>query len=239
MAETIGWVVVVFVLVQAVFFAGFRIYGLLVPGDKSYLSTPFALMVISAAMYTLMLVVLLVVPQFRMRRLSTTSDELAFHGLPTWRDVSLPFLAFAVYMLLTWLLVSTAQSLIPGFDVTQAQNLGFTRLEGIAEYAVAFTALIILAPLAEELIFRGYIYGRFKRFGMPAWAIALAVSALFGLVHMQPNVMVDTFALSLVLCGLREMTGSIWAGIVLHALKNFVAFYLLFVNAGLFSTIGS
>ena len=37
------------------------------------------------------------------------------------------------------------------------------------------------------------------------------------------------FALSIVLCGLREITGTIHAGILLHMLKNGIAFYLLFV----------
>ena len=40
---------------------------------------------------------------------------------------------------------------------------------------------------------------------------------------------IDTFILSLVLCYLRVKTGSLWAGITLHALKNGIAFVALFV----------
>ena len=41
---------------------------------------------------------------------------------------------------------------------------------------------------------------------------------------------IDTFVLSLFLVGLRERTRGIWAGMVLHASKNFIAFYYLFIR---------
>jgi membrane protease YdiL (CAAX protease family) len=40
---------------------------------------------------------------------------------------------------------------------------------------------------------------------------------------------IDTFVLSMVLSTLREKTGSLWSAIGLHAIKNGVAFTLLFV----------
>jgi membrane protease YdiL (CAAX protease family) len=58
----------------------------------------------------------------------------------------------------------------------------------------------------------------------------VATSVLFGLIHGQWNVGVDVFVLSMVACSLREVTGSIWAGILLHMLKNALAFYIIFVN---------
>ena len=64
---------------------------------------------------------------------------------------------------------------------------------------------------------------------MPWWLPATLVSALFGVAHGQWNVGLDVFVLSMVACGLREATGSIWAGIVLHMIKNMVAFMATFV----------
>jgi membrane protease YdiL (CAAX protease family) len=59
---------------------------------------------------------------------------------------------------------------------------------------------------------------------------------LFGVAHLQfgsgaPLLWVaalDTFTLSIVLCYLREKTGSVWAGVFLHAIKNAIAFVALF-----------
>ena len=55
------------------------------------------------------------------------------------------------------------------------------------------------------------------------------VSLLFGIVHLQWNVGVNVFAMSIVLCGLREITGTVYAGILTHMIKNGVAFYLLYI----------
>ena len=69
---------------------------------------------------------------------------------------------------------------------------------------------------------------------MGAVAAVLITSLVFGVMHFQWNVGVNVFALSVVLCVMREVTGTIYAGILLHMLKNGVAFYLLYVmGAGL------
>ena len=55
------------------------------------------------------------------------------------------------------------------------------------------------------------------------------MSILFGVVHMQWNVGVNVFAMSVVLCGLREITGTIYSGILVHMIKNGLAFYYLYI----------
>ncbi len=76
---------------------------------------------------------------------------------------------------------------------------------------------------------RGYLFGKLRR-ESGFWLSAVITSAVFGFVHLQWNVGVDVFALSLVLCFLREKTGAIWAGMILHMLKNSVAYVLLFLQ---------
>jgi membrane protease YdiL (CAAX protease family) len=61
------------------------------------------------------------------------------------------------------------------------------------------------------------------------WVSAILTSLAFAVVHMQVNVGIDVFVLSLFLCYLRERTGSLWAPIILHGIKNGLAFLLLFV----------
>ena len=101
---------------------------------------------------------------------------------------------------------------------------------------LAFITLVVIAPIAEELVFRGYLYGRMReKFSQvttqltAAIIASLLVSILFGIVHLQWNVGVNVFALSLVACAMREFTGTIYAGILLHMIKNGLAFYFLFV----------
>lgn len=158
----------------------------------------------------------------------TTREELGATRLPSWGDIGLAPVAFIVYFLASALLVYVASQIIPGFDVSQVQYVGFSRLSRSYEYVLAFTTLIVIAPVAEELLFRGFLYGKLRQ-RLPIWLAAVVTSLVFGFVHGQWNVGVDVFALSLVLCSLREITGNIWAGMLLHMLKNSVAFFMIFI----------
>ena len=89
-------------------------------------------------------------------------------------------------------------------------------------------ALVFIAPIAEEILMRGWLYGKLRT-KLKAPLAILLVSLVFALLHGQWNVGVTVFSLSLVLCTLREITGTIWSGIILHMLSNGIAFYLLYV----------
>ena len=153
----------------------------------------------------------------------------------TWTDIGLSIGGIVVYFILAAILLSIF-SIFPWFNAEQAQNIGFnTNLYGF-ERMLAFLTLVVVAPIAEELIFRGYLYGKmrekFSQVTSEIWSViisALLVSIVFGIVHMQWNVGVNVFAMSLVACALREYTGTIYAGILLHMIKNGLAFYFLFV----------
>jgi membrane protease YdiL (CAAX protease family) len=78
---------------------------------------------------------------------------------------------------------------------------------------------IVLAPVAEEFIFRGVLFTFLKQRGFPksAW---LGVSLLFALVHGDVAIVVPLFTLALVLTFLYETTGSLLASFFTHALFN-------------------
>ena len=83
---------------------------------------------------------------------------------------------------------------------------------------LAFGA-IIMAPLAEETLFRGYIH-RFLRAKTGLPAAALANSLLFAAIHVNIASFVPLFILSLLLTYVYEKTGSLLAPIIFHALFN-------------------
>jgi membrane protease YdiL (CAAX protease family) len=191
---------------------------------------------VAASIYVLTLVIVLNVPRL-IKKFGTSREELGLTRLPSWTDIGLAPAGFVVYFLLSAVLVYVVTHIFPGFDISQAQNVGFENLGRYYELMLAFVTLVIIAPIAEELLFRGYLYGKLRN-AVPIWAAILITSVLFGLIHGQWNVAVDVFALSIVMCVLREVTGGIWAGILLHMLKNGLAFYILFINPTMFTTIG-
>jgi membrane protease YdiL (CAAX protease family) len=154
---------------------------------------------------------------------------------PRWRDLGYMAVAFVVYYMLYFALLSITSALMP-IDTNQEQDVGFEDAHSVVSLALTFVSLVVLPPLVEELVFRGYLFGGLRRTFSPI-VTALIVSVLFAIPHSWQstdgstlwNAAIDTFALSLVLCYLRERTGAIWAGIGVHALKNLVAFLAIFI----------
>jgi membrane protease YdiL (CAAX protease family) len=93
----------------------------------------------------------------------------------------------------------------------------------IALVGVTFI-VCVCAPLAEEFLFRGYIFGALRSNGL--WAAALLTGLMFGLVHVLGSPIAFILPLALLgggLCLLREWTGSLYPGIVLHCVNNTLA----------------
>ncbi len=176
--------------------------------------------------YALALAIIIGVPWIITKQ-RTKLKDLGMTRLPAWSDILLGPLAYVPYIIISGLLASIAAT-IPGFPTNQIQDVGFSEILTRGDMVLAFLTLVVLAPIAEEAIFRGYLYTKLKGITGPIIG-AVLVSICFGALHLQLNVAVDVFALSLVLCTLRQVTGSIWAGVLLHMTKNFVAFYVLFV----------
>ena len=186
---------------------------------------PVGALIFRLVIYTYTLLLIGGIVWLRERRLPL--HELGFaRRMLEWKDVGLALLGAVVYLFVAVVLLSIARS-IPGFDSSQAQDIGFTHIYG-TERVIAFVVLVMLTPVFEEVIFRGFLYSKLKPIIRHWWIAAVVVSALFGLAHMQWNVAIDVFVLSMVACYLRELTGSIWAGIILHCLKNLIAFIALF-----------
>ena len=80
----------------------------------------------------------------------------------------------------------------------------------------------VFAPIIEEIIFRGFIFGGLtKRYG---WVKAAAISsALFALIHMQPFAILPIFILGVIFAFLYQYSGSIWPAVVMHMSSNLLA----------------
>jgi membrane protease YdiL (CAAX protease family) len=116
---------------------------------------------------------------------------------------------------------------VPAFNGDQAQDVGFVGAKGW-QLALAFIGLVIIAPVSEEIFFRGFLYRGLRR-SWPKWLAAVGTSALLALAHGQWNVGVDVFILSMLLIFVYQKTGNLWLSIGMHATKNLIAFLFLFV----------
>ncbi|HEX2702932.1 MAG TPA: CPBP family intramembrane glutamic endopeptidase [Solirubrobacteraceae bacterium] len=90
--------------------------------------------------------------------------------------------------------------------------------------------LCVVAPFCEEFLFRGFIFGALRNWRGPVIA-AVLTGVLFGAIHLGSAPVADLVPLAIfgmLLCGLRQLTGSLYPGIALHSLNNAAA---LVVNA--------
>ncbi len=113
------------------------------------------------------------------------------------------------------------------------QSIGFDRALQGASLIPAFLTLVVLAPLIEELLFRGFLYQRLSKLTGVVSAAAVT-SILFGLAHIrgadwQVLVAMDTALLSVFMIIALERTKTLLAPIIMHAIKNALAFYVLFL----------
>jgi membrane protease YdiL (CAAX protease family) len=97
--------------------------------------------------------------------------------------------------------------------------------------AAAFVCVV--APIAEELFFRGFIFGALRRWHIPiaghdlgTWAAAAVTAVLFGLVHAgsaSPQYLVPLGIFGFILCLVRWRTGSLYPCMALHSVNNSLA----------------
>jgi len=77
----------------------------------------------------------------------------------------------------------------------------------------------VIAPIVEEIFFRGFLFQGFRqKYGwMPAVFLS---SAIFGAAHLDPVSLIPTFVLGCVLAYVYHRSNSVWPGILFHAAIN-------------------
>jgi membrane protease YdiL (CAAX protease family) len=88
----------------------------------------------------------------------------------------------------------------------------------------AVLMIVLLAPIAEELFFRGFVFAGLRtRWSL--WPAAITSGLIFGLVHAPTGIttVVPLAALGFALCWLYDRTGSLWPCVIAHMINNGLA----------------
>jgi membrane protease YdiL (CAAX protease family) len=100
---------------------------------------------------------------------------------------------------------------------------------GVAGLLLALLAGGLVAPIAEEVFFRGYLFAGLRRH-IGLWPALALSAALFALAHVLPTSWPPIFVLGMLFALLYEQTGSIWPAVMLHGTINvlgLIASYLI------------
>ena len=151
----------------------------------------------------------------------------------TFSAVSWGVLAILFVLPVAFLLSNLSVKLLHGIGIAAEPQTAVKMLQTampIGQTIVYGFFAIILAPVAEELIFRGVLYPTFKQNGYPRLAI-WATAILFAATHVNMMAFIPLTFLALVLTALYEKTENLIAPIVTHSLFNAVNFYLIVAPA--------
>ena len=175
-----------------------------------------------AIIFRLSAVFTIIILKWFLKRRGDTFKALGFGSLRLsafWQAVA----GFLVYFASYLVIISLTKALLPALDLEQQQDLGFS-INGGASLPLLFLSLVIVPPLLEEVMMRGFLFSGLRT-KLPFLAAALGTSALFAAAHLPEGKggllwvgAIDTFVLSVVLCFMRETTGSLWPGLFVHAI---------------------
>ncbi len=150
------------------------------------------------------------------------------------------YLASHPWTTLFWVVVMTFGVIIPSIwlqerldvDMSEAMENLLMRMMG---HPLGYLAIGIMAPLAEEVVFRGAILRVLLRTFGDRWHwVAIVISALiFGAVHGNMPQFINASLIGLLLGWMYYRTGSIIPGIVYHWVNNSIAFVMFNLMPGM------
>jgi membrane protease YdiL (CAAX protease family) len=156
-------------------------------------------------------------------KLREALTRLGFRGL-AGRVIGIAVIAWLIYLVCALVL---APILSPHQeDVTKEVG---TDTGGALNVIVGAILIVIIAPLSEEVFFRGFMFAGLRR-AMPLWGAALISACVWGSLHLtggNVGVAIQLAVFGVILAYLYEQTGSLYATIFAHALNNTIAFIYL------------
>lgn len=153
---------------------------------------------------------------------------IAVFLIAKWAQVSRNWLLTRPWGVLCWAGVAAVGCIVPSLWIQEMMpelpNLMGENVEGMLGSRAGYAVVGLLAPMAEEVVFRGAILRSLLSWNGNHW-LCIAISALiFAAVHINPAQMPHAFAVGLLLGWMYWRTGSILPGVVFHWVNNSIAY---------------
>lgn len=135
-----------------------------------------------------------------------------------YKKISLPVMAVSIAFVLSATYVLNLLIEQAGIPNTMEETF-----LAMSRNPLGVLSITLLAPILEELLFRGAIQGRLQTMIQKPWVAIIASSLIFGVVHMNPAQIPFAFLLGIMFGWLYYRTGSLLPGIIGHVLNNSAA----------------
>lgn len=208
----------IFVAVQSITMLVFSVVGRL-PGMDEFAGIdgqrPPGFIILMSIVYGLILTVIFLHPRF-------CPVEIKMPRKATVSVIMLSVLAMTATIIPSLHL----QHLLNGlFDTESSSQL----LEGIMENPWSFVSICLLAPLTEELVFRGAILTALRKSRCRPWFAIIMSALFFGIIHINPSQIPHSFLMGLLLGWIYVRTCSLIPCILAHMANNTVVYMLVWL----------
>ena len=210
MVKKVIWYVMLFIVIQYVALALVYVGNILINGKDATLGTPQMLLV--QGIFAVICVAL-------------------FMGL-RWTPVSMNYWNTRPFSVIIWCIIVAVGTIAPSMWLQSVldflPDLAGEELLDFMRHRWGYLVLCILAPLAEEVIFRGAVLRTMLEHweGNKRWTAIVISALLFALAHMNPAQMPHAFLLGLLIGWLYERSRSLIPCVILHCTNNTIAYLL-------------
>lgn len=134
-------------------------------------------------------------------------------------------LVFGVAAVVALIVVSNAVSWLLGHNIVTSFQTDIFRTAAAAGWLpllMLWLATVVVTPIGEESLFRGFLFRGWLRSPRDAWAVIVVTALLWAIIHVQYDwyVIAQVFSFGLLLGWMRWATGSTILTMLLHALIN-------------------
>lgn len=155
---------------------------------------------------------------------------MAVFLLAKWSVVSRHWVRTRPWFVLFWCVLAALGALVPSVwlqeHMPELPNLVEGEFDMIMKDRWGYLVVGLLAPLAEEMVFRGAILRSLLQWRSNPWVGIVISALLFAVIHMNPAQMPHAFLIGLLLGWMYWRTDSIVPGVVYHWVNNTVAYVL-------------
>jgi len=113
----------------------------------------------------------------------------------------------------------------------RAELLNKLQINTPGDFAIIFSASVLVAPLVEEMLFRGFLQNALEHRGDVTRAV-MGTAAAFAIFHFNPWWLIQILILGTVLGVMAWAANSLLPGIIVHGINNGLALFLFSVPEG-------
>ena len=210
MVKKVVWYVLLFIVIQYITLAIVYVGNILINGKDATFGTP--QMLLMQGLFSVICVALF----------------LGFR----WTPVSVHYWNTRPFSVIFWCIIAAVGSIAPSMWLQSVLDFlpdyAGEELLDFIQHRWGYLVVCILAPLAEEVIFRGAVLRTMLEHweGSKRWTAIIISALLFGLAHMNPAQIPHAFLMGILLGWLYERSRSLIPCVVLHCVNNTIAYLM-------------